>query len=95
MTKNIKTWIFLKSLELEILVYNNKKRKSHRRLLSEDMVKSFTVGVYEKNKSMNNEDVTLDDLLIFHSLPFLAMLMGEALQSALCWWLLPLETVMA
>ena len=44
------------------------------------MVKSLTVGVDEKNRSMNNGDVTVDDFfVILHSPPSLAMWMGKAL----------------
>ena len=65
---------------MHILVYYNKKHKSYRMFLSEDVVKLLTVGVDEKNYRMNNGDVTRDDLfLILHGLPFLAMLMGEVL----------------
>ena len=46
---------------MEILVSYNKKHKICHRLLSDDVVKSFTVGIDEKNKGMNNVDGTLDD----------------------------------
>ena len=47
------------------------------------MVKSFTVGVDEKNETMNNGDVTLDNLLlILHSPPSFAVWMGEAVEVA-------------
>ena len=59
-TKKIRTSIFFKSLYMDILVYYNKKDTRYHRLLSEDVVKSFTVGVDEKNESMNNVDVMLN-----------------------------------
>ena len=65
---------------MDILVHYNKKHRSDRRLLSEDVVKPITVGVDGKNESMNNGNVTLDDiLLIIHSPPPLAMWMEEVL----------------
>ena len=80
MTKNIKTWIFLKSSGIDILVYYNIKHRSHCRLISKDGVKSFTVGVCEKKETMRNEVVILHHLLlILNSLPSLAMWMEKAL----------------
>ena len=65
---------------MDILVYYNKKHRSYRWLLSEDVVKSLTVGVDEKKESMNNGNVTVDDILLFlHSYPSLALWMGKAL----------------
>ena len=47
------------------------------------MVKSLTVDVDEKKRSMNNGDVTVDDFFVIpHSPPSLAMWMEEVLVDA-------------
>ena len=78
--KNIINRIFLERIDLEILVYYHKKHLSYHRLVWEDVVKSLTVGVDEKIRSMNNGDVTVGDFfVILHIPPSLAMWMGKAL----------------
>ena len=63
--KNIINRIFLERIDLDILVYYHKKHLSYHRLVWEDVVKSLTVGIDEKNRSMNNRDVTVDNFFYF------------------------------
>ena len=76
---------------MDILVYYHKKHKSYHKLVWEDVVKSLTVGVDEKNRSMNNGDVTVGDFFVIHHIPPLSLCEW----GRLWWWPLPVETFMA